>query len=47
MIVLDAKSIGRMGRWERLDRDFVRCTLEAEGRLSGTERRVCIDDWRV
>ena len=47
IIDLDAKSIGRMGRWERLDRDVVKCTLEAEGRLSDAERRVCVDDRRA
>ena len=47
VIDLDAKGAERMGRWERLDRDVVKCTLENEGGLCETERRVCIDDWRV
>ena len=47
IIDLDAKGVERMGRWERLDRDVVRCTLEAEGVLNVAERRVCIDDRRV
>jgi len=47
IIDLDAKSIGRMGRWERLDRDVVNCTLEAEEGLSETERRACVDDRRA
>jgi len=44
IIDLDAKAVGRMSRWERLDRDVVRCALEAEGVLSETEKRVCVDD---
>ena len=47
IIDLDAKSIRRVGRWERLDRDVVKCALEAERGLSETERRVCIDDRRA
>jgi len=47
IIDLDAKAVGRMTRWERLDRDVVRCTLEAEGALSETDRRVCVDDRKV
>jgi len=47
IIDLDAKGIERMGRWERLDRDVVKCTLENEGGLGETERRVCIDDRMV
>jgi len=47
IIDLDAKGVGRMGRWERLDRDVVRCTLEAERTLSEAERRACVDDRRV
>jgi len=47
IIDLDAKSIGRMSRWEKLDRDVVRCTLEAEGGFSETEGRVCVDGRRV
>ena len=47
IIDLDSKGIGRMSRWERLDRDVVRCTLGAEGVLSEAERRVCVDDRRV
>ena len=47
IIDLDAKGVGRMGRWERLDRDVVRCTLEAGGALGDAERRVCADDRRV
>ena len=29
-IDLDSKDLGRMGKWEALDRNLVRCTLEAE-----------------
>lgn len=47
IIDLDAKGIGRVGRWERLDRDVVKRTLEAEEGLGETERRVCVDDRRV
>lgn len=47
IIDLDAKDIGRMSRWERLDRDVVRYTLEAERGFNETERRVCVDDRRV
>ena len=44
IIDLDSKGIGRMSRWERLDRDVFRCALEGEGVLSEAERRICIDD---
>ena len=47
IIDLDAKSIERMSRWERLDRDVIKCALEAEEGLSEIERRVCVDDRRV
>lgn len=47
IIDLDAKGIERMSRWERLDRDVIKCTLEAERDFGGAERRVCVDDRRV
>ena len=44
IIDLDSKSLGRMGKWEKLDRDVVQCTLEAEERVEETEKRVCVED---
>jgi len=44
IIDLDSKSLGRVGKWERLDRDVVRCTLEAEEGVEEAEKRVCLED---
>ena len=44
IIDLDSKDLGRMGRWEALDRNVVRCTLEAEEGVKEGEKRVCMDD---
>ena len=45
IIDLDLKDFGRMGKWEVLDRNVVRCTLEAEEGVEEGENRVCIDDY--
>lgn len=47
VIDLDSKSLGRMRRWEELDRDVVRCTLEAEESVDEAEKRVCAEDSSV
>ena len=44
IIDLDSKDLGRMGKWEELDRKVVKCTLEAEEGVEDGERRVCVDD---
>jgi len=44
IIDLDSKSFERMGKWEKLDRDVVKCTLEAEEGVEETEWRVCVED---
>ena len=44
IIDLDSKSLGRMRKWEELDRDVVRCTLEAEEGVEEVEKRVCVED---
>jgi len=44
IIDLDSKSFGRMGKWEKLDRDVVKCTLEAEEGIEEAEKRICVDD---
>ena len=44
IIDLDSKSLARMGRWEELDRDVVKCTLEAEEGVEEAEKRVCVED---
>ena len=44
IIDLDSKDLGRMGKWEALDRNVVRCTLEAEEGVKEGEKRVCMDD---
>ena len=44
IIDLDSKDLGRMGKWEELDRKVVKCTLEAEEGAEDGERRVCVDD---
>ena len=44
IIDLDSKSLKRMAKWEQLDRDVVRCTLEAEEGVEETEKRVCVED---
>jgi len=44
IIDLDSKSFGRMGKWEKLDRDVVKCTLEAEEGVEEAEKRVCVED---
>jgi inositol-pentakisphosphate 2-kinase len=44
IIDLDSKSLGRMGKWESLDRDVVKCTLEAEEGVEEAEKRVCVED---
>ena len=44
IIDLDSKSLGRMGKWESLDREVVKCTLEAEEGIEEAEKRVCVED---
>lgn len=44
IIDLDSKSLGRMRKWEELDRDVVKCTLEAEEGVEEGEKRVCVED---
>ena len=44
IIDLDSKSLTRMKRWEELDRDVVKCTIEAEAGVDEAERRVCVED---
>jgi len=44
IIDLDSKSLGRMGKWEELDRGVVKCTLEAEESVEEAEKRVCVED---
>ena len=44
IIDLDSKSLGRMKRWEGLDRDVVKCTLEVEEGVEEAEKRVCVKD---
>ena len=44
IIDLDSKDLGRMGKWEALDRNVVRCTLDAEEGAEDGEKRVCVDD---
>ena len=44
VIDLDSKGIGRMKKWENLDRDVIKCTLEAERGIEEAEKRVCVDD---
>lgn len=44
IIDLDSKSIGRMKKWEELDRDVVKCTLEAEEGVEEAEKRTCLED---
>ena len=44
VIDLDSKGIGRMKKWENLDRDVVKCTLEAEKGIEEDDKRVCVDD---
>ena len=44
IIDLDSKNLGRMGKWEELDRDVVKCTLDAEEGVEEGEKRVCVED---
>lgn len=44
VIDLDPKSLGRMRKWEELDRDVVKYTLEAEEGVEEAEKRVCVED---
>ena len=44
IIDLDSKSLGRMKKWEKLDRDVVKCTLEAEEGVEEADKRVCVED---
>jgi len=44
IIDLDSKSLGRMRKWESLDRNVVKCTLEAEEGVEEAEKRVCAED---
>ena len=44
VIDLDSKSLKRMERWEKLDRDVIKCTLDAEKDLQESEKRVCVED---
>jgi inositol-pentakisphosphate 2-kinase len=44
VIDLDLKGIGRMKKWENLDRDVIKCTLEAEKGIEEADKRVCVDD---
>jgi inositol-pentakisphosphate 2-kinase len=44
IIDLDLKDMGRMGKWEGLDRDVVKCALEAEEGVGEAERRVCAEE---
>jgi len=44
IIDLDSKDLGRMGKWEELDRSVVKCTLEAEEVIEEGEKRVCVED---
>ena len=44
IIDLDPKSLGRMTKWEKLDRDVVRCTLEAEEGVEEAGKRICVED---
>lgn len=44
IIDLDSKSLGRMKKWEKLDRDVVKCTLEAEEGVEEAEKRACAED---
>ena len=44
VIDLDSKGIGRMRKWENLDRDVIKCTLEAEEGVEEGDKRVCVDD---
>ena len=39
VIDLDSKGLGRMKKWEKLDRDVVKSTLETEA-----SKRVCVED---
>ena len=45
IIDLDSKSLGRIGKWEELDRNVVKSTLDAEEGVGEAERRVCVDDY--
>ena len=44
VIDLDLKSLRRIKKWEKLDREVVKCTLEAEEGIEEAEKRVCIED---
>jgi len=44
VIDLDSKGLGRMKKWEKLDRDVVKCTLEAEAGVEEAGKRVCVED---
>lgn len=43
VIDLDSKDLGRMKKWEKLDRDVVKCTLDAEEGVGEADKRVCVD----
>jgi inositol-pentakisphosphate 2-kinase len=45
IIDLDSKSLGRMRKWEELDRDVIKCTLEAEEGVEEGEKRVCVEKY--
>jgi inositol-pentakisphosphate 2-kinase len=44
VIDLDSKSLGRMKKWEKLDRDVIKCTLEAEEGVEEADKRVCVEN---
>jgi inositol-pentakisphosphate 2-kinase len=44
IIDLDSKSLKRIGKWEKLDRDVLKYTLEAEEGVEDAEKKVCVED---